>query len=452
MRSVSWRASRQDKTAKPGERAAPALHMMISRDQLRLLLPLGTAMALSLTGDSTMYAVLASQIDLLGISLGVVGVLLGANRMVRIPGNLLAGGFYDRSRRRPLFLIGLVLGILSTLGYSLVQGFWPLFAARVLWGIAWSLINVGGYTMILDRSSVADRGRMTGLYQMAFMLGLTISPILGGALTDGLGFRPAARICALVSGLGFLVALVALPETKPEQGAADCWSEQESARWRLPDLFGTLRRIDWRVLSASYIYLVVLFVNSGVLMSTISLYLKQRWGASIPIGATTIGVASLGGLLLALRSALGIVAGPVAGIASDRIGDRWPVVRAGLLLGSSGFVVLALLTSIGAVPIGVALISLSTGALAASVTALVGDLAEGRRQSLTMGGLATAGDIGSALGPIFAYALAVALDLRWVYFACALALGSGLLVTTGQGACTRRDTSLNNPTRRALDD
>jgi MFS family permease len=408
--------------------------MIVSRSQLRLLLPLGTAMALSLTGDSTMYAVLASQIDFLSISLGVVGVLLGANRMVRIPGNLLAGSFYDRARRRPLFLTGLALGIVSTLSYSLVRGFWPLLAGRVLWGIAWALINVGGYTMILDRSSIADRGRMTGLYQMAFMLGLTISPILGGTLTDSLGFQRAVRICALVSGFGLLVALVALPETRPERGA-DSPDSTGRIGWVKPaDLVGMLRRVDWCILAASIIYLVVLFVNSGVLMSTISLYLEQRWGTTVTVGARAIGVASLGGLLLALRSAVGIVAGPVAGLLSDRIGDRWPVVRVGLLLGSAGFVTLAFLASVGAVPLGVALISLSAGALAASLTALVGDLAERRRQSLTMGGLATAGDIGSALGPIFAYGIAVALDLRWVYLACALALSVGLLATLGQGA------------------
>ena len=407
--------------------------MIVSRSQLRLLLPLGTAMALSLTGDSTMYAVLPSQIGVLGIGLGVVGVLLGANRMVRIPGNLLAGAFYDRARRRPLFLMGLALGILSTLSYSLARGFWPLLAGRLLWGISWSLINVGGYTMILDRSTVADRGRMTGLYQVAFLLGLTISPILGGALTDGLGFQTAVRICAIVSAVGFLVALVALPETRPGKGVQGLQSEKAPGRRRLRDFIGALRRVDWQILAASYIYLVALFVNSGVLMSTISLYLEQRWGATIPIGATAVGVASLGGLLLALRSALGIVAGPVAGIVSDRVGNRWPIVRGGLLLGSGGFVVLALLTSVGAVPVGVALISLSAGALAATVTALVGDLAEGQHQSLTMGGLATAGDIGSALGPIFAFALAVVLDLRWVYLACAVALASGLLATLGQG-------------------
>ena len=417
--------------------------MIVSRNQLRLLLPLGTAMALSLTGDSTMYAVLASQIDFLGISLGVVGVLLGANRMVRIPGNLLAGSFYDRAARRPLFLTGLALGIVSTLSYSLVRGFWPLLAGRVLWGIAWALINVGGYTMILDRSSIADRGRMTGLYQMAFMLGLTISPILGGALTDSLGFQRAVRICALVSGFGLLVALVALPETRPEQGSGNPGSPRTMGWVRPTHLVGALRRVDWRILAASIIYLVVLFVNSGVLMSTISLFLEQRWGTTVTVGAKAMGVASLGGLLLALRSAVGIFAGPVAGFLSDRIGNRWPVVRVGLLFGSGGFVTLAFLASVGAVPVGVALISLSAGALAASLTALVGDLAERRRQSLTMGGLATAGDIGSALGPVFAYGLAVAVDLRWVYLACAIALSLGLLATLGQGRTVPQKDSQN---------
>jgi MFS family permease len=417
--------------------------MIVSRSQLRLLFPLGVGMALSLTGDLTIYAVLASQVDGLGIGLGVVGVLLGANRMVRIPGNLLAGTFYDRMRRRPLFLLGLALGVLSTLSYSLVRGFWPLLAGRLLWGVSWSLINVGGYTMILDRSSTADRGRMTGLYQMAFALGLTISPILGGTLTDSLGFQHAVRICALVSGFGFLVALIALPETRRQEAADDGPRVEGLPQKTSRDLLGVLRRMDWQILASGYIYLVVLFVNSGVLMSTISLYLEQRWGASIPLGATAIGVASLGGLLLALRSALGIVAGPVAGVLSDLMGNRWPVVRGGLLLGSGGFVVLAVLTSVEAVPAGVALISLSAGALAATVTALVGDLAERQRQSLTMGGLATAGDIGSALGPVFAFGLLVVLDLQWIYLACALALASGLIATLGRKVSHTREDERN---------
>ena len=407
--------------------------MALDRQQVRLLLPLGTAMALSLTGDLTMYAVLANQIDVMGIGLGVVGLLLGVNRMIRIPGNLVAGAFYDRSRRRRLFLVGLSVGIVSTMSYSLVRGFWPLFFGRMLWGIAWSLINVGGYTMILDRSTAVDRGRMTGLYQMAFMLGLTISPILGGALTDTLGFRQAVRICALVSSLGLVVALVALPETRAQDeiGNGSGWRRlngQQLLHWTR-----RLQKIDPQVLVASYIYFATLFVSSGVLMSTLGLYLERRWGTDIAVGTTVIGVASLAGVILGMRALLGIVAGPVAGTLSDRLGDRWPVARGGMLLGAGGFLILGFLGSVGAVPIGVAAISIGAGALAATLTAVAGDIAKEKRRGVTMGGLATAGDVGAALGPPLAYALAVSLDLRWVYLSCAVVLASGLVVAAGQG-------------------
>jgi MFS family permease len=407
--------------------------MTLDRQQIRLLLPLGTAMALSLTGDLTMYAVLANQIDVVGIGLGVVGLLLGVNRMIRIPGNLVAGALYDRSRRRRLFLVGLSLGIVSTLSYSLVRGFWPLLFGRMLWGVAWSLINVGGYTMILDRSTAADRGRMTGLYQMAFMLGLAISPILGGALTDALGFRQAVQICALVSSFGLVVALVALPETRPRDHIGS-WSGRGMLDvQRLLHWTRGLREIDRQVLVASYVYFATLFVSSGVLMSTLGLYLERRWGADIAVGAAVIGVASLAGVMLGMRALLGIVAGPVAGALSDRLGDRWPVARGGILLGTGGFLILAFLGSVGAVPTGVAAISIGAGALAATLAAVAGDIAEGERRGLTMGGLATAGDVGAALGPPLAYALAASLDLRWVYLFCAMVLASGLVAAAGQG-------------------
>ena len=169
------------------------------------------------------------------------------------------------------------------------------------------------------------------------------------------------------------------------------------------------------------------------MMSTIGLYLGRRWGTTISVNAVVIGVATLAGLMLAMRALLGMLAGPVAGILSDRLGNRWPVVRGGILLGTAGFVILALPIGVWAVPTGVAMIALSAGALITALVALVGDLTAGDRQGITMGGLATAGDIGSASGPLVAYALAVTVDLRWVYLLCAVVLASGLIATIGQG-------------------
>lgn len=427
--------------------------MLLNRRQFRLMLPLGIALALSLTGDLTIYAVLANQTEVLGISLAVVGILLGVNRLIRIPGNLLAGAVNDRTGpglgRRPLFLLGLFLGILATLSYGFVYGFWPLLAARLLWGTAWSLINVTGYTMVLDGSTPEDRGRMMGFYQMAFMLGLAISPLLGGMLTDAVGFRLAVRICAGVSAIGFVVALFAVPETRPPQaetlqGPGTVLWRQRLGMWaniwrqaRRSGLLGSIRQAlglaDRRILLASAIYSVTLFVGSGVMMSTIALYLGQRWGANISINGVAIGVATLAGMLLAMRAFAGMFAGPLAGTLSDRLRNRWPVVRAGILLGVAGFVTLALLLQVWAVPAGVALVALSAGALATVLAALVGDLARADQKGRTIGGLATAGDIGSTAGPFVAYALLAILDLRWIYLLCALALASTFLATVGQG-------------------
>ncbi len=417
------------------------------------MLPLGASMALSLTGDLTMYAVLANQTEVLGITLAVVGVLLGMNRLIRIPGNLLAGALNDRPGRwlgrRPLFLLGLILGILATLSYGFVRGFWPLLGGRLLWGTAWSLINVTGYTMVLDWSTQADRGRMMGFYQMAFMLGLAISPLMGGILTDAVGFRLAVRVCAAVSGVGLVLAFLTLPETGSPQdetqqmSGAGAWRQRLAAwasTWRqvLHDgPFGTIRQglshVDRRILLAGYIYLVTLFVGSGVMMSTIALYLGQRWGADITLNGVVIGVASLAGMLLAMRAFAGMLAGPLAGTLSDYLRDRWPVIRGGILLGVAGFLTLALFVDVWAVPTGVALVALSAGTLATALVALVGDLANAEQKGLTIGGIATAGDIGSAAGPFVAYALLATLDLRWIYLLCALALASTLLATVGQG-------------------
>jgi DHA1 family multidrug resistance protein-like MFS transporter len=397
--------------------------VILTRPQRELLLPLGAAMALSLTGDSTLYAVLPNHADVVGVSLGAVGVLLGVNRLVRIPANPLAGTLNDRLGRRKLFLLGLVVGIISTLAYGLVRGFWPILAARMLWGSAWSLINVGGYTMILDRSSRADRGRMTGFYQMFYLLGLTLSPLVGGALTDALGFQQAVVACAGLSMVGLAVAAVALPETGPERPAAG--PRRAGPRLTLRHLLA-LRQADRRLLLAAGLYFAIFFVSSGVLMSTIGLYLGQRWAGGVTVGGVTVGVASMAGAMLALRAMLGIAAGPAAGSLSDRLRSRWPVVGLGLFLGLLGFALLSLGGGVLSVAGGVALVALSSGALIAALVAVVGDLAAGSQQGVIMGVLATAGDTGSAAGPLLAYALAVGMDLRWVYVLCAGMLAAGL--------------------------
>ncbi len=246
-----------------------------------------------------------------------------------------------------------------------------------------------------------------------------------------LGFQPALYVCAIVSGAGLVVALVALPETRVRAAERHGTPWAGGQRLRLATLVGVWRQVDRQILLAGYVYLVTLFVSGGVLVSTIGLYLGERWGTGATLGGRAIGVASLAGMMLALRAVLGMLAGPPAGFLSDRLHHRWPVVQGAIMLGAGGFLVLSLSAAVWAMPIGVAMVSLAAGALITVLTALVGDRAKGNRQGVTMGGLATAGDIGAATGPLMAYALVVWLDLRWVYLFCAAVLASALIATVG---------------------
>jgi len=181
------------------------------------------------------------------------------------------------------------------------------------------------------------------------------------------------------------------------------------------------------LLAINYIYLMTFFAGNGVVMSTISLFLKQYVGDEVLIGNVVLGVASLGGIFLAIRSVTGMVAGPISGHLSDLRGDRWSVVLGGISIGIAGFGVLILSRDVWIAALGVVLIALSSGTLLTTLAALTGDLADSDRQGQAIGRLATAGDLGSATGPLLAYAVVSLISLRWIYLLCGLSFVSSLL-------------------------
>jgi MFS family permease len=396
--------------------------------------------------------VLPTQAQAVGISLAMVGVLLGVNRLIRIPGNPIAGLAYDQFGRRRLFLLGLLLGTLSTASYAIAQSFPVWLAGRLLWGIAWSLLNVGGLSMMLDVTEDHDRGRVIGLFQVWYLLGLAFSPVLGGLLTDAFGFRTALLVGATITGVAFIITYFTLPETRSAPPTTGPYGQpikelvatvKQTARrfflQRWPLLFNhpapqpgggarAVRRVrTGGLLAVSYIYLVTFFAGNGVVMSTISLYLKQNFGDKIQVGSVVVGVASLTGIMLAMRSLAGMMAGPISGHLSDLKGDRWLVVLGGIIIGIAGFGVLIFGRAIWTVALGVILIALSSGTLLTTLAALTGDLAASDRQGRAIGRLATAGDLGSAMGPLLAYTLVSLISLRWMYLLCGLTFASSLL-------------------------
>ena len=70
----------------------------------RVLLPVGIGTCLSLLGDASLYAVLPTRTIDAGVSVASVGILLSANRFVRLILNGPVGIVYDHWRHRRLFV------------------------------------------------------------------------------------------------------------------------------------------------------------------------------------------------------------------------------------------------------------------------------------------------------------------------------------------------------------
>jgi MFS family permease len=391
-----------------------------------VLLPLGLAVCLSLFGDLALYASLVTQLDVVGLSLGAAGIMLSIHRLIRIPGNPLAGALFDRWGRRRLFILGMLLATLSTAGYGLVRGFWAFLVSRLAWGVAWALINVGGLAMVLDVSTPANRGRLVGLFNTWILLGLALGPLAGGLLVDLLDFRRAMLTCAGITAVGLALAAVALPETalpanQPTRDRAQRLpnrSQQRGATW--PQGVKALLNANRGMVVAASLYMVTQFAGDGVSLSTTSLLLHRRFGESIALGNLALGVASAGGILLALRSLTAGVVGPLAGHWSDRRAGRWPVILSSLAVGILGFGLLAFARSLSTIAPGIILGAVSGGAALTALAAYTGDVTPPGRQGVVMGVYSAAGDMGSTAGPALAFALASRVDIGWVYLLCAL--------------------------------
>ncbi|HMD88288.1 MAG TPA: MFS transporter [Anaerolineaceae bacterium] len=397
----------------------------------KLIIPLGIAVCLSSVGDLSLFAGLVTRLDVVGISLAQVGIILSIHRLIRIPANPLAGFLVDRfGRRKPLFIFGMVLAVASSTAYGLVHGFWPFLLARLAWGVAWMLINITGITMVLDLSSPDTRGWLSGLYNTGIWAGYALGPLLGGFLIDSLAFRNAMLICAAISAVGLLVVFL-LPETSLVRSiqSEDRLSVQFDfqKRWRvfISSWMDLLRDFP-ESRTALVLFCFTQFAGDGIMLSSMALLLSGRFGNTISIGSQVLRVATASGALLALRSVLAAVTGPLAGRVSDNWLGRPLVISVSFSLGILSFVILAFSVNIGWALVGIILGALSGGALLSALTAYMGDHIPAEKMGSGIGLFATAGDVGSTLGPLVAYSLVAVMDLKWVYLLCTLVFVAGL--------------------------
>jgi MFS family permease len=290
--------------------------------------------------------------------------------------------------------------------------------ARVLWGVCWSFLRLGGYLAALESSDQQSRGYYLGFFNGAARIGTLTAVLFGGILTDQIGFRSTVFLFAAITLVGGLAILREQPTPQPvgadsrvAHTTPRALRDQPIESPNGPPNGYASRSRRWVVYGAA-------FVNgsagSNLIVATLGLWLLELYGPMIQIANLTLGVASLTGLLLATRFLADVVLAPAAGHLSDRYGRVWFIITAGTVTVST-LAGLSIRAGLAWTMVMAVCVFLSGTALHAALDAAAGDLAPPSGRSRVMSWYANWSDLGAATGPLVAYQLGVGLGLEWVY-------------------------------------
>ena len=339
-----------------------------------------TATALSLLGDQALYALLPLYFQEIGLLPIQVGILLSANRWVRLLTNHLAERLVDRFPVNLMLVLSLALGALLSLAYAYISSFLVLLVARCLWGLCWSFIRHISVMGVASSTEPQNLGQIMGFYNGISHIGSVLGIVLGGILFDLIGFSTTLALFCLFSLFAVPFAMRSGIQTSsiitdPQQ------NNQSSTR------YSALLCCGFCIGS----------VGPGLIMSTLGFILLSRYGTEVALMGFVVGIATLNGLLLGCRWVLDTLGAPIYGALIDRTGIR---VGAPLcfLVGLIVMLLLNLSENLAGLALGMIVFFMCGTALSTVVSA------EASRQGAKVfARYATAGDLGAAFGPVIGW-------------------------------------------------
>src|SRR5205823_10094771 len=158
-------------------------------------------LAFAQPGDTLLYLLLPLHHDGFGLSLAEAGLLLAANRLVRIAGYGWVARLYAERGPHATCLLAALGSLLSTLGYATLSGVWALLVARLLWGLSFAAMNIATQALATaEASGAAQRsGRMRAIIAAGPVSGL----IVGAIVSQLAGPRAAFLVLTLAALLAF---------------------------------------------------------------------------------------------------------------------------------------------------------------------------------------------------------------------------------------------------------
>ncbi|QBM89631.1 Multidrug resistance protein [Metschnikowia aff. pulcherrima] len=168
--------------------------------------PMGTSILLPAVKD--VAAELNTTLAMVNVSVGMYMLSLGIFPMWWL-------NFSENYGRRSVYVISFLWFFAFSIACAVAPSIEALIVLRLLAGVGASSVQACGAGTVSDLYVQEERGLALGLFYLGPLLGPFLSPILGGAVAVGWGWRATMWVMVIVCGLNLVLIIFLLPETLP---------------------------------------------------------------------------------------------------------------------------------------------------------------------------------------------------------------------------------------------
>jgi MFS transporter, DHA1 family, multidrug resistance protein len=352
-------------------------------------------------------------IPLLATELGVppdqVGFIVAAGTITGIFGKSITGSLSDIFGRRSMMIVGCLVGVLMPFSYLLfVKGAASLFVIRMIHGLGTAIMGPVTRAAASDVIDSSRRGVKLGTFTSATKMGTAVGRWGGGALLFWGGYQYPFLASAGAALIALFLVLSWSRHTRVTHGTTKI----------IPEMMQGFREVaSSRLILLTSVVEALQFFAQGAMEAFLPLYGK------LVIGLNNWEI----GLLYGLQMGATIVAKPLMGHVSDRMG-RHPQIIVGFGIGAAVFWLFPRTDSLMMLSVLSIIYGIGFAVNTAATIAYVTDLCERHRYGSAHGVFGTIFDVGHASGPIVGGLLVVGLGYEAMFLVMSFVLLFALIL------------------------
>ncbi|KAE8145243.1 MFS general substrate transporter [Aspergillus avenaceus] len=190
-----------------------AYHVFGRSRKLQMVLLVSMAAIFSPLSSNIYFPALEVVSESLDVSMSLATLTITIYMIVQGVTPTFWGSISDVVGRRLVFIGTFIVYIVANILLAVSANYGELMAFRALQAAGSAATISIGAGVIGDITTSAERGSLVGIFGGVRMLGQGIGPVIGGILTQSLGFRSIFWFLTICAALSLLSILIFLPET-----------------------------------------------------------------------------------------------------------------------------------------------------------------------------------------------------------------------------------------------